>query len=113
MQKDKLELRTEGEIQLADKIILETGKRGNTPVALIKRENQYIKEYIVAFDYEITNNNVQWGYGYYYDLNIEKAKQDFEKVKAGGNLADTFDVKKDEMNRLPERKIKNKDRETR
>lgn len=76
--------------KLDDKLILETGERGNTPIALVKRENQQVKEYIVAFNYEIKNNKVQWGYGYYYDKDIEKAKADFEKVKAGGNLADTF-----------------------
>lgn len=76
--------------KLDDKLILETGERRDTPVALVKRENEQVKEYIIAFNYEIANNKVQWGYGYYYDQNIEKAKADFEKVKAGESLADTF-----------------------
>jgi len=84
-----------------DKLILETGKRGDVPVALVKRENQHIKEYIVAFHYEIKDNKVQWGYGYYYDQNIEKAKADFEKVKAGGNLADTFNNEEIKNAKIP------------
>ena len=35
-----------------------------------------------------------WGYGYYYDKNLGKAMEDFKKVLAGGNLADTFSNKK-------------------
>lgn len=104
--------------KLDDKLILDIGKRGDTPVALVKKENQYKKEYIVAFDYEIKNNKTIWGYGYYYDLDIKKAKADFEKVKAGGNLADTFEVEndeksKDDMSKSPEKKIKNKNRDVR
>lgn len=104
--------------KLDDKLILETGERRGTPVALVKRENEQVKEYIIAFNYEITDNKVQWGYGYYYDQNIEKAKADFEKVKAGGNLADTFDVKNNETTKKdimksPEKKIKNKNRDVR
>ena len=104
--------------KLDDKLILETGERRGTPVALVKRENEQVKEYIIAFNYEITDNKVQWGYGYYYDQNIEKAKADFERVKAGESLADTFDVKNNEtakkdIMKSPEKKIKNKNRDVR
>lgn len=105
-------------IKLDDKLILDIGKRGDTPVALVKKKNRHKKEYIVAFDYEIKDNKTIWGYGYYYDQDIKKAKADFEKVKAGGNLADTFEVKndeksKDDMSKFPEKKIKNKNRDVR
>lgn len=104
--------------KLDDKLILETVKRRNTPIALVKRKNEQVEEYIIAFNYEIIDNKVQWGYGYYYDKNIEKAKADFEKVKAGENLADTFEVRnneksKDDMSKSPEKKIKNKNRDER
>lgn len=88
--------------KLDDKLIIETGERRDTPVALVKRENKQVKEYIIAFNYEIKDNKVQWGYGYYYDTNIEKAKADFEKVKAGGNLEHTF-TEKENKNRERER----------
>lgn len=70
---------------------LEFGKRNDQPIALIKCN--FIDggfEYIVAINYEIKDNKIEWGYGYYYDTNYKKAKEDFEKVIAGGNLADTF-----------------------
>lgn len=100
--------------KLDDKLILETGERRGTPVALVKRENEQVKEYIIAFGYEITDNKVQWGYGYYYDKNIEKAKTDFEKVKAGGDLSDTFNNDKtSDTIKLQEKKTKNKNRDAR
>ena len=49
------------------------------------------KQYVVAFGYKITDNEITWDYGYYYYNNIEKAKHDFDKVIKGGNLAHTFD----------------------
>lgn len=77
-----------------NKKIIETGKRNDTPIALVEHYfKDGTKEYIVAFNYEINNKKVNWGYGYYYSNNLEKAKKDFEKVKAGGNLADTFKEK--------------------
>lgn len=88
---------------LDDKCILETGTRNNEKVALIERTTEYGKEYIVAFNYKVNDKKVEWGYGYYYDSNYIKAKDDFEKVKAGGNLADTFDVKKNKNHKERER----------
>lgn len=73
-----------------NKCILETGSRGTTKVALVERTTEYGKEYIVAFGYKIDDKKLEWDYGYYYDKDLKKAKADFEKVKAGGNLADTF-----------------------
>lgn len=86
-----------------DKCIIEIGKRGNTPVALVERNTQYGKEYIIGFYYEINNKKLEWGYGYYYNKDLEKAKQDFEKVKAGGNLADTFSQEKSKKHKERER----------
>ena len=78
-----------------NKVIIETGKRNDEPVALVEHYfKDGTKEYIVAFHYKVDNKKVDWGYGYYYNDNIEKAKADFEKVKAGGNLADTFKEEK-------------------
>lgn len=74
-----------------DKVIIEAGKRNDEPVALVEHcFKDGTKEYIVAFHYKVNDEKVDWGNGYYYDNNLEKAKADFEKVKAGGNLADTF-----------------------
>lgn len=76
---------------LDNKHILEIGNRGGTKVALVEHcFKDETKEYIVAFHYKVDDKKLDWGYGYYYDNNLEKAKADFEKVKAGGNLADTF-----------------------
>jgi len=49
------------------------------------------KQYVVAFNYKITDNEITWDYGYYYYNDLEKAKKDFDKVIKGGNLAHTFD----------------------
>lgn len=74
-----------------NKVIIETGKRNNEPVALVEHcFKDGTKEYIVSFNYKVTNEKVDWGYGYYYGNDLKKAKEDFEKVKAGENLADTF-----------------------
>lgn len=71
--------------------ILETGNRENQPVALVERTfNDGKKEYIIGFNYEIKDNSIEWGYGYYYSDNIKKAKDDFNRVLNGGNLDNTF-----------------------
>lgn len=75
-------------------IVIDVGYRNEQPVALVERTTQYGKEYIIGFNYEITDNKMQWGYGYYYGTDITKAKNDFKKVLAGGNLADTFKEKR-------------------
>lgn len=76
-------------------IILDKGFRGNSPIALVERTIQDSKDYIVVFNYEIYDDKLNWGYGYYYNDNITKAKQDFQKVIRGGNLVHTFDNKEE------------------
>ena len=71
--------------------VLKKGNRENQPVALVERKfKDGKKEYIIAFNYEIKGNSIEWGYGYYYSDNIKKAKEDFNRVLKGENLADTF-----------------------
>lgn len=78
--------------------VVDVGYRKEQPVALVEKtfaDNS--KEYIIAFDYSIENDNIDWGYGYYYNENIDKAKEDFARVLKGENLADTFENKEDEF----------------
>ena len=71
--------------------IVDVGYRKEQPVALVKKTfADNIKEYIIAFDYSVKDDNIDWGYGYYYNENINKAKEDFSRVLKGDNLADTF-----------------------
>ncbi len=87
-----------------NKCILETGKRNSDKVALVEHQfKDGTKEYIVAFHYEVDDKRVKWGYGYYYGNDLKRAKKDFEKVKTGGNLADTFEEKKGKKNKERER----------
>ncbi len=74
-------------------LVVDIGFRNKEPIALVKRENKYGIEYIIGFNYKITDNKIDWGYGYYYGKDINKATEDFKKVIAGGNLADTFNEK--------------------
>ena len=74
--------------------VVDIGYRNDIPVALVERQYKNTVEYIIAFNYEIKNNKMTWGYGYYYDKNLGKAMDDFKKVLAGKNLADTFSNKK-------------------
>lgn len=77
--------------QLDDNIyVLDLGFRREEPIALVEKTTKYGKEYIIGFNYKITDNKIVWGYGYYYDTDKSKAMKDFKKVLAGGNLADTF-----------------------
>ena len=85
------------------KCILEIGNRRETKVALVEIKTTYGKEYAVAFDYEVNDKKLGWGYAYYYGNDLKKAKEDFEKVKAGGNLADAFEEKKSKKNKERER----------
>lgn len=110
---------------IENKHILEIGQRNNEKVALVERKfEDGTKEYIIAFHYKVDDEKLEWDYGYYYADNITKAKKDFEKVKAGGNLADTFDKKKKEISAFKKnqtmtlkekkaymKKIRNKERE--
>lgn len=76
--------------------IIEKGFRRDEPIALLEKDlGNNEKEYIVAFYYKIEENKLSWGYGYYYDTDISKAKQDYQKVTNGGNLADTFERKEE------------------
>ena len=74
--------------------IVDVGFRREQPVALVEKTfPNNSKEYIIAFDYSIKDDKIDWGYGYYYNENIEKAKEDFVRVLKGEDLADTFSDK--------------------
>ncbi|MEF2663364.1 MAG: hypothetical protein U0M92_03490 [Bacilli bacterium] len=73
--------------------VMDLGYRKEQPVALVRQENDENKQYIIAFNYRIKDNKMDWAYGYYYDDNINKAKEDFKKVLNGGNLSKTFERK--------------------
>ena len=75
--------------------VIDIGYRNEEPIALVERTTKYGKEYIIGFNYEIKDNKIQWRYGYYYDTDINKAKDDFKRVLAGGNLAETFKKNKE------------------
>ena len=79
--------------------IMDLGYRNKQPVALIEKNTDYGIEYIIAFNYKIDNDRIDWAYGYYYNDNLSKAKQDFSKVLSGGNLADTFNKNKKDKER--------------
>lgn len=80
--------------------VIDLGYRNKQPVALIEKTMQdNSKEYIIAFNYKINDKKIDWAYGYYYNNNISKAKQDFNKVLSGGNLADTFNKNKNDKER--------------
>ena len=79
-----------------DKTVLLTGMRKDQPIVLVERVVDEKPEYIIGINYEIKDNNLSWGYGYYYDDDIKKALNDYQKVIEGGNLADTF-IKKEEL----------------
>lgn len=71
--------------------LIDVGYRKEQPVALVKKETDYGLEYIVAFNYKIDNDRINWAYGSYYGNDFTKAKQDFDKVLNGGNLSKTFE----------------------
>ena len=74
--------------------LIDVGFRKEQPVALVEKTfTEKDKEYIIAFDYKVENDKINWGYGYYYDKNLKKAKEDFAKALAGKDLADTFSEK--------------------
>lgn len=75
--------------------IVERGYRDKKPIALIEKIIGNEKEYIIAFYYTTKKDKLEWAYGYYYDNDRTKAFNDFEKVIFGGNLANTFDERKD------------------
>ena len=71
--------------------LIDVGYRKEQPVALVKKETDYGLEYIVAFNYKIDNDRINWAYGSYYGNDFTKAKQDFDKVLNGGNLSKSFE----------------------
>lgn len=71
--------------------VIDVGYRKEQPVALVKKDTDYGLEYIVAFNYKIDNDRINWAYGSYYGNDLTKAKQDFDKVLNGGNLSKTFE----------------------
>lgn len=71
--------------------VIDVGYRNEQPVALVKKDTNYGLEYIVAFNYKIDNDRINWAYGSYYGDDFPKAKQDFDKVLNGGNLSKTFE----------------------
>lgn len=80
--------------------VMNLGYKNKQPVALIEKTMQDKSiEYIIAFNYKITDKKIEWAYGYYYNDDILKAKQDFSKVLSGGNLADTFNKNKKDKER--------------
>lgn len=79
--------------------IIDKGFRGEQPVGLIKRVFNNDYEYVIAFNYEEQDNKINWGYGYYYGKDIDKATEDFKKVLSGGNLFHTFDKNKKDKER--------------
>ena len=93
--------RVKQETRLLDNgmFVMDTGYRREIPVALIERRFSDGKELIIAFNYKINDNKIEWGYGYYYGDDLAKAQNDFKKVLAGGSLADTFDKHKKDRER--------------
>lgn len=93
------EVETNQTRQLENGLVLDVGYRRNEPIALVERNTGDSKEYVVAFIYKIENNKIDWAYGNYYGTDLDKAKQNFNKVITGGNLADTFTKNKREQER--------------
>lgn len=75
--------------------VINTCSRKNQSIALLQRDKNEGSEYIIAFNYEISENKLNWGYGYYYENDARKAFSDFDIVKEGGNLANTFKENRD------------------
>jgi hypothetical protein len=78
-----------------DIFVIDVGYRREQPIALVQRGKGNDKEYVVAFNYRIKDEKMDWAYGYYYDKNLNKAKEDFNKVINGGNLYKTFERKEE------------------
>jgi len=73
-----------------DKTVLLTGDRNGEPIALVEKVFNEKPEYIIAFNYKIKDDNLSWGYGYYYEDDVKKAFDDYQTVICGGNIANTF-----------------------
>jgi hypothetical protein len=76
--------------------VMNLGFRKDQPIALIEKSIGEQKQYIVAFNYIIKDNKMEWAYAYYYENNKDKAKNDFRKATSGGDIADTFKEKNSE-----------------
>ena len=76
--------------------VMNLGFRKDQPIALIEKSIGEQKQYIVAFNYIIKDNKMEWAYAYYYENNKDKAINDFKKVTSGGDIADTFKEKNSE-----------------
>lgn len=60
--------------------LIDVGFRKEQPVALVEKTfTEKDKEYIIAFDYKVENDKINWGYGYYYDKNLKKRKKTLQK----------------------------------
>lgn len=90
---------TGGEIEIynGNMRIIEKGFRNKEPIALVEKTIGNEKEYIVAFFYTTNQDKLNWAYGYYYSDDKTKARNDFQRVISGENLADTL-VKKERRN---------------
>ena len=76
--------------------VMNLGFRKDQPIALIEKSIGEQKQYIVAFNYIIKDNKMEWAYAYYYENNKDKAINDFRKATSGGDIADTFKEKNSE-----------------
>lgn len=88
------------------KKLLKTGFRNDQPIALVENTLTDFEKYIVAFYYEVENNNLTWGYGYYYD-DLDSANKAFEKVINGGNLAHEYETNIEEQEKILQEEIFN------
>jgi uncharacterized protein (DUF608 family) len=82
-----------------NKRILAKGYRNEQPIALIELNKKDNIEYVVAFNYKISKEKLEWGYGDYYNNDIKKARDDFHKVINGGDLVNTFENKRKDRER--------------
>lgn len=75
------------------KIILDKGVTKDMPVALVEIAGGLPNEYVIAFNYKVTNEKTDWSYGIFYD-DKQKALDDFRKVLDGRSIDMTFNDKK-------------------
>lgn len=75
--------------------ILETGENNNQKIVLIEKDNNGIKEYLVAYDYRIENNNLTWNKAYFYSTNEERARLDFKNAIKEKDVYNLFEIKQD------------------
>lgn len=80
--------------------IIDVGYRREQPIALIEKSNDSYKrkEYIIAFNYEINDNKISWGYGSYYE-NKDNAIKDYKRVFLGENLYEKDNEMEEQVNK--------------